>query len=642
MSKRSVFLFWNTIIVPVVFIVVATCAYASGQVGTSLTATPGALPPSSWIDQDTGHRVTRLTDQPGSRGLYFNFPSFTPDGTQMVYEASQSIYLLDMNTRKSRLLASGPISTLVVSRSAPLVYFMKSNDRNVYVADTSTGELRKVAAVPTDGRISTINSDGTLLAGSFFDDPDTARSQLSLAQGIKPSKKARERVRFDAHVPMVLFTLDVRTSVITPILHTTDWLNHIQFSPTDPTLLMYCHEGPWNEVDRIWTIRTDGSNNTLIHKRSLEMRDETAGHEFWDADGKTIWYDLQAPKGQAFFLASYNTETGEQRRYQMNRRQWSIHFNGDLKSGMFCGDGGSSFGAASAPDGQWIELYHPRLTGVNDANANGTFKIGVIESERLVNLSNQDYNDEPNVHFSSDHKYVIFTSNMYGADYIYAVEVARAAGFKAKTTTKHIFSTSIADSSENVSETTIQVVDQSGSPLPNAHITIKSLDTGREVGKYLTGQDGMTTLISLDKDLHRFTVTCPDGTCSNTVKELYTAPFSGKLIIQAHANSTIDQNYTPSGKKTTVIVQTANHNALANIQFMVRTTDATQEGWYTTSRNGSALVTLSADPSIVVFFVKWTPFAYKFASVCGTTSDTSFDVIGCVQIGNSTVVTLPR
>ena len=49
------------------------------------------------------------------------------------------------------------------------------------------------------------------------------------------------------------------------------------FSPTDPTLLMYCHEGPWQLVDRIWLIHTDGSHNTLIHKRTMAM--EIAGHE---------------------------------------------------------------------------------------------------------------------------------------------------------------------------------------------------------------------------------------------------------------------------------------------------------------------------------------------------------------------------
>jgi len=31
------------------------------------------------------------------------------------------------------------------------------------------------------------------------------------------------------------------------------WLNHLQFSPIDPNLLLYCHEGTWHEVERVWT-----------------------------------------------------------------------------------------------------------------------------------------------------------------------------------------------------------------------------------------------------------------------------------------------------------------------------------------------------------------------------------------------------
>ena len=40
---------------------------------------------------------------------------------------------------------------------------------------------------------------------------------------------------------------------------------------------MFCHEGPWHKVDRIWTIRTDGSDLKLVHQRTMAM--EIAGHE---------------------------------------------------------------------------------------------------------------------------------------------------------------------------------------------------------------------------------------------------------------------------------------------------------------------------------------------------------------------------
>ncbi|MGN6124062.1 MAG: hypothetical protein ACTHOJ_14035 [Sphingomonas oligoaromativorans] len=49
--------------------------------GSPLAAAPPATAPQSvakadipreWIDPDTGHRIVRLSDEPGSSSLYFN------------------------------------------------------------------------------------------------------------------------------------------------------------------------------------------------------------------------------------------------------------------------------------------------------------------------------------------------------------------------------------------------------------------------------------------------------------------------------------------------------------------------------------------------------------------------------------------
>jgi oligogalacturonide lyase len=57
-----------------------------------------------------------------------------------------------------------------------------------------------------------------------------------------------------------------------------------------------------------------------IHTRTLAM--EIFGHEFWSADGKTIWYDLQTPRGEDFWLAGYQVETGERTWYHLQRDEW--------------------------------------------------------------------------------------------------------------------------------------------------------------------------------------------------------------------------------------------------------------------------------------------------------------------------------
>ena len=59
-------------------------------------------PPTSWIDPDTGHRIVRLTREPGSASLYFNQNGYTADGKEMVYTTPEGISVLELATGKTR------------------------------------------------------------------------------------------------------------------------------------------------------------------------------------------------------------------------------------------------------------------------------------------------------------------------------------------------------------------------------------------------------------------------------------------------------------------------------------------------------------------------------------------------------------
>jgi oligogalacturonide lyase len=163
-------------------------------------------------------------------------------------------------------------------------------------------------------------------------------------------------------------------------------------------------------VDRIWTIGTDGSGLRLMHARKIEM--EIAGHEFWSRDGRTVWYDLQTPKSQEFWLAGAALEGERAIRYRLPRDQWSVHFNVSPDGRLFAGDGGGPRSVAAPGNGQWIYLFRPTSAG--------------LEAEKLVDLSKHDYQLEPNVTFTPDGKWIVFRSNMHGASHVYAVEVTSA------------------------------------------------------------------------------------------------------------------------------------------------------------------------------------------------------------------------
>lgn len=403
--------------------------FAFAQAGGPLQTTSGQEPPTSWVDPDTGHRVIRLTREPNSASLYFNDNGYTPDGKEMIYTTPEGVSVLDLKSFKTRSVVQGHVRVIAAGRKTQSVFYIKPEEHTIYVTNVDTGQTQKLAELPPRGNVATINADETLAAGTYIEgegkDYGEGRPQQMHPLDQPANKGQMMEERLAAHLPLVLFTIDLKTGKLNVLLHSTDWVNHLLFSPTDPTLLMYCHEGPWQKVDRIWTIRTDGTQNTLIHQRHMAM--EIAGHEFWGRDGKTIWYDLQPPKGEDFFVAGYNIETGVRTWYHLQRNEWSIHFNVSSDQSLFCGDGGDPGQVAHAPDGEWIYLFHPQMlknTGQEDKNF---VQPGVFHAERLVNMSKHNYKLEPNVSFTPDQKLVIFRSNMFGQTYVFGVEVAKTS-----------------------------------------------------------------------------------------------------------------------------------------------------------------------------------------------------------------------
>jgi oligogalacturonide lyase len=464
---------------------------ALAQVAPVSASETGAVPPKTWVDKDTGHRVWRVSDETNSGGFYFNVNAYTPDHKQMVYNAPSGIMVLDLATMQSKMLVPSPPApaegaaprvgvarAIVVGNKTNSVFFTRTDPAThvnaVYKANTNTGDVRKLIDLPPRLGVSSINADETLGTGTYNEsdvpggDPNAPNAFVAAAGLGQPApvqsvqtpstnlalgganvqsdgKGAMMERRLAAKTPVVMFTIRLepgphgeKAGTIKVLFHSTDWIGHMLFSPTDPQLIMYCHEGMWQKVDRIWLIHTDGTGNMLVHKRTMEM--EIAGHEFWGLDGKTIWYDWQYPKGEDFFVASYDLETHRRVAYHLQRNEWSIHFNLTQDLDMFCGDGGDSGQVAEAPDGQWIELFRPHMIGGTEGALDSPdfFHPGVFKSEHLVNMAHQNYRGEPNPRFSPDKKYVFFSSNMFGRSYVFAVEVAKATDLTAAVSTPEL------------------------------------------------------------------------------------------------------------------------------------------------------------------------------------------------------------
>lgn len=377
--------------------------------------------------------MIRLSDDGGGSSLYFHQNSYTPEGDKLIFDTRAGIVTVDLTTLgrqppKVELIVPGG-RAIATARRTREVYFRRGSD--LHAARLDTRATRVVAA---GIRGTTVNCDETFVVGTTNAADPTGKTQppaprtllpqrermfgdkLKRGIALTPEEEASARkedglARRLANPTCQAFVFtNLKSDESATVGHQYAWLNHLQFSPTDPTLLLYCHEGTWHEVDRIWTIHTDGSAQRLMHRRSMEM--EIAGHEFWSHDGQTIWFDLQTPRSKEFWLAGINVKTGELARYKLERDQWSIHFNVSRDGKLFAGDGGDPGQVAFAPDGRWIYLYRPQADGT-------------LAWERLVDMSQHNYRLEPNVSITPDNKWVVFRSNMHGATHVYAVEIAK-------------------------------------------------------------------------------------------------------------------------------------------------------------------------------------------------------------------------
>jgi Tol biopolymer transport system component len=308
--------------------------------------------PDQWIDKDTRHTVVRLSRREGDNGsFYFHNNPFV--GDKMVFYGTgakvKQIYTVDLRSLKISQVTDrvSPMGGEIVAAASKRVFY-QAND-SVFANNIETGETKVVFVFPPDfkGSVTTLNADETLLAGA--QSGDEAKEILRQY----PEKRDYFNRIFDAHIPHTLFTTDVR-------------------------LLMFCHEGPWQKADRIWTIDVQSGSVTLMHKRTVQ--NEIAGHEFSSPDGKTIWFDWQIPKGKTFYLGGVDVQTGEEKQYQLTPDEW----------------------VAKAKVGRWIYLFHP--------------EHGRLVSEKLVNMKYRYYKLEPNVHFSPDGKWVIFRANFEGKE----------------------------------------------------------------------------------------------------------------------------------------------------------------------------------------------------------------------------------
>ena len=389
--------------------------------------------PQEWIEPTTDHRVIRLSRESGSASLYFHQNAYTAQGDKLLISTPSGLATVNLTNRAVEIVvpreaySMGGSSGIEVGRKSRLVYYSVRGETGTVIRAThlDTKATRDVVHLPFTGALNGVSADETFVVGTFS---ERGAGNRARAEGASPGPGGSGAMKF--------YSADLRSGAVKFFHPSTNWLNHAQCSPTDSSMMLYCHEGPWHELDRVWTLRVGTDAPKLMHRRTMPY--EIAGHEFFSHDGEWVWYDLQTPRAKEFWLAGVQLRTGERVRYRVTRSEWSVHYNVSRDGNIFAGDGGGPNSVANKtpmPDnkpldppgnGQWIYLFRPANDFETKTIDGERVKVGRFISEKLVDLSKHDYRLEPNVTFTPDDKWLVFRSNLHGERHVYAVEIAKA------------------------------------------------------------------------------------------------------------------------------------------------------------------------------------------------------------------------
>ena len=133
-----------------------------------LSAQDGSEPPRTWIDPDTGHRVVRLTNEPGSASLYFNQNGYTADGKEDGLHHAGGHLGSGPGDHAAHAVVKGKRARLWSPAEDAERLLHREGDK-VFATDVDSGATREIATLPARGSVATVNADETLLAGTYIE-----------------------------------------------------------------------------------------------------------------------------------------------------------------------------------------------------------------------------------------------------------------------------------------------------------------------------------------------------------------------------------------------------------------------------------------------------------------------------------------
>jgi len=350
--------------------------------------------------KESGYEVIQLTSSPADdSGLYFTSQSFVPADNTLVFTSRRTgawnLFCMNLKTFEFvQLTDSKSISGTGAEVCAATHEVFYREGKAIKAVHLKTLAERTIVTIPENysvGSAVSVTASGAALAFSIT-------SNIVLTTKTKVIYSDMDE-HFAKRPWSAVMTGRADGTGWHEIARQAKWLSHTLISPMNPNLILYCHEGRWNQVEqRLWLVNADGSNPHPL--RPEEKPEISIGHEFWFADGVHVGYQVRYPKGPAM-LGVADTRDGSY--HECATTFTDSHMQASHQGHLFIGDG-----SGKEPYLNLYRLEDGKLTGQHIFRHDSSF-------------AEQHWHPHPA--FSPDDSCVVFTSCRAGNGDVYLIKI---------------------------------------------------------------------------------------------------------------------------------------------------------------------------------------------------------------------------
>ncbi|MBD3291735.1 MAG: hypothetical protein GF393_02330 [Armatimonadia bacterium] len=364
-----------------------------------------------YTDDETGARVRRLTgDGSDNAHLYFTSTSFLGDGAERLIISSDRLgdrayFLLDIPEATLTQVTEASETSFYNACLDPAGRLFAFRGNSLMVVDLDSLETEEIYRVP-DGyspALPTCTADGSHVAFAYRE-----RLPVSTDTGVIYATMGE---RYYQHPGSVIIRVETESGAAEAAWGERNWISHVCIHPTNPDLILFCHEGGSYVQQRMWTIDLSEGRGRQAKPLFRQFFGEACCHEYFTAGGE-VGFQVSVPSGDGW--EGYNCfvrADGTWLRQFLLPGPRPGHIQSNSDNTLVIGDCG--YLSHDDPDGRaYMSLIR---------HENGR---GVVTRLCRHDTSWKTQISHPHPIFSPDDQWALFTSDAGGSCNVYMADVA--------------------------------------------------------------------------------------------------------------------------------------------------------------------------------------------------------------------------